>query len=138
MKKLQIEIVLMCVVLIVTAMPVSAETGRSPDPNSVDRGLSLYTKNCASCHQQNGVGEMIPWSIRNPEFVPAMPLNESSHAWHHGDEQLIQTIQNGNMRMPPFEKLLSASELQDVVAYIKSLWSDRILACQGPRHMSCM
>ena len=29
-------------------------------------------------------------------------------------------------------------QARDLVAYMKSLWSDQILECQGPRHMSYM
>lgn len=126
------------IALLILVGPSAAQTGKVPDTMEVKRGLNLYTSNCMSCHQKEGVGEAIPWGIRNPEYLAAMPLNESSHAWHHGDEQLIQMIQKGNQRMPPFEKILSTSELRDVVAYIKSLWSSKIVACQGPKHMSCM
>lgn len=70
-----------------------------------------------------------------------MPLDETSHAWHHSDEQLVETILEGLQRtdrMPPRKGLLSRSEAHQLVAYIKSLWSPRIIACQGPAHMSCM
>jgi mono/diheme cytochrome c family protein len=118
--------------------PGLAETGKAPDPEAVERGLTLFESNCQQCHQAEGVGEYVPPGLRHPDFIPAIPLNENSHAWHHGDEQLVQTIRRGNKRMPPFDKVLSDPQLRDVVAYMKSLWSPRILACQGPKHMSCM
>jgi mono/diheme cytochrome c family protein len=70
-----------------------------------------------------------------------MPLNETSHAWHHSDEQLVQMMLQGLRRtkvMPAWKGVISDKEAQQIVAYIKSLWSPRIVACQGPRHMSCM
>jgi len=70
-----------------------------------------------------------------------MPLNETSHAWHHSDEQLAEVILDGlrrTNRMPAFKLALSEKDAYDIVAYIKSLWSPRIIACQGPKHMSCM
>jgi len=70
-----------------------------------------------------------------------MPLNDTSHAWHHSDEQLAQTILQGiqrTNRMPAWKNVLTEKQAYDIVAYIKSLWSPRILACQGPKHMSCM
>jgi hypothetical protein len=33
---------------------------------------------------------------------------------------------------------LSEQNAQDLVAYIKSLWTQRELDCQGPKHMQCM
>ena len=115
-----------------------AETGVAADPEAIAKGLSLYEVNCISCHAKYGAGEKIPLGPLQPNTPPAMALNEDSHAWHHGDDQLVQIIQRGNQRMPAFGLILSESEIHDLVAYMKSLWSDRILACQGPKHMSCM
>jgi len=121
---------------------VSAETGQAPDPQTVALGKPLYEKHCQSCHKKDGVGQTpVPWGIRHPDHVPAMPLNETSHAWHHSDEQLVQTILEGLRRtkvMPAFNGVISEREAQQIVAYLKSLWSPRIVACQGPKHMSCM
>lgn len=121
---------------------VSAETGQAPAPEAVARGKQLYEEYCQVCHQKDGAGEHpIPWSIRKPGYFTAMPLNETSHAWHHSDEQLAEMILQGlrrTNRMPAFGKVLSEKDAFDIVAYIKSLWSPRIIACQGPKHMSCM
>jgi len=119
-----------------------AETGQAPEPEAVALGKRLYEKHCQGCHLKDGVGEPpIPWSIRRPGYFTAMPLNETSHAWHHSDEQLAEVILNGlrrTDRMPAFKPILSDKDAYDIVAYIKSLWSPRIIACQGPKHMSCM
>ena len=109
----------------------------------VERGALQYQQYCSSCHLADGVGEPpIPRSIQRPDYFTAMPLNEASHAWHHGDEQLTQMILKGTSRsrtrMPAWEGVLSVDQVRDLIAYMKSLWSDRILACQGPKHMSCM
>ena len=130
----------LCVWAINTAM---AETGVRANPAAVARGATLYENHCLSCHQKYGAGEpRPPWSIRRPDLIEAIPLNESSHAWHHTDEQLVITILDGNqrsrLRMPTFRNVLSMKDASDLVAYLKSLWSDRILSCQGPEHMRCM
>lgn len=122
---------------------VSAQTGVRPEPTAVARGAKLYADYCVSCHRKDGVGEpRVPWSIRRPDLIEAMPLNETSHAWHHSDEQLVTMILDGTersrRRMPVFRNVLSISNTTDLVAYIKSLWSDRIIACQGPKHTRCM
>jgi mono/diheme cytochrome c family protein len=119
-----------------------AETGQRPDTESVVAGKALYQQFCQACHKQDGVGELpIPPLLRQPGYITAMPLNEASHAWHHTDEQLVDTILNGvqrTQRMPAWKGVLSERQASQVTAYIKSLWSDRILNCQGPKHMSCM
>ncbi len=131
-----------CLIIIFTTGVVNAETGKAPDPEAILLGQKLYDKHCQVCHQKNGVGETpIPWSIRQPDYLPAMPLNEASHAWHHSDEQLATMILEGlnrTKRMPAWKNVISEQDANDIVAYIKSLWSPRIVACQGPKHMSCM
>ena len=131
------------IISVLAAPGSSAETGVRNDPQTVARGAHLYRQYCSACHQRDGVGEApIPSSIRRLDFFTAMPLDESSHAWHHGDEQLIQMILKGTprsrTRMPVWEGVLSEIQARDLVGYLKSLWSDRIVGCQGPRHMSCM
>jgi len=120
---------------------VFSETGKSPDPNSVTQGKALYEKHCQKCHKTDGVGEIpMPWSVRKPDYVEAMPLNDTSHAWHHSDEQLVNTILEGTRstkRMPAWKGTLSKNDAQNLVAYLKSLWSDKSIACQGPKHMDC-
>lgn len=133
--------------LLVTLMLVTAgslaETGERDSPERIKNGAGLYQQYCSACHGENGVGEpSIPWGIRRLDYITAMPLDESSHAWHHGDANLVQMILHGTprsrTRMPVWNGVLSETQVRDLVAYIKSLWSDRILDCQGPRHMSCM
>lgn len=71
-----------------------------------------------------------------------MPLDESSHAWHHGDEQLVTIILDGTKRarrrMPGFRDILTEHDAADLIEYIKTFWSNRIRTCQGPAHMRCM
>ena len=119
-----------------------AETGQRSDVQSIFAGKALYEQYCQSCHKKDGVGENpIPPLIKKPGYLTAMPLNETSHAWHHSDDQLAKTILNGlerTQRMPAWKGAITEQQARQIVSYIKSLWSDRILSCQGPKHMSCM
>ncbi len=122
---------------------ILADTGKIGSPEEVERGLKLYQNYCQSCHGTEGVGEPpIPLGIRRLDYIGAMPLDETSHAWHHDDDNLVQTILYGNRRsktrMPVWNGTLSEMQARDLVAYLKTFWSDRILQCQGPKHMSCM
>jgi mono/diheme cytochrome c family protein len=111
-------------------------------PEQVAEAGQLYGRLCQSCHGAKGVGEK-PGNLRAMDeygFV-APPLDDSSHGWHHGDDGLVRTILDGsprNPRMMPFRELVTEGDARDLVAYIKSLWSFRSLACQGARHMRCM
>lgn len=118
-----------------------ADTGKSPDPRAAKRGAKLYATYCQSCHGKNGEGEPeIPASIQQPGYFRAPAMDESEHAWHHSDEDLVKFILNGSprtKRMAAFKGVLTTNQARDIVAFIKSLWGPRILACQGPKHMSC-
>jgi len=117
-----------------------AETGKNPDPASVATGKKLYQNNCQTCHQKDGVGEKeVPPALRLPGFISAMPLNATSHAWHHTDKQIVNTILNGKAntkRMPAWKGKLSESDAIHIVSYLKSLWGPKVVACQGAKHMS--
>lgn len=121
--------------------PASAETGKPPDPRAARRGAPLYQKYCQSCHGVRGAGEQLSFSAYIHREIPAPALDDSQHAWHHGDDDLTAFILNGwprTARMPAWKGTLSESQVRDIVAYIKSLWGPRAIACQGPQHMSCM
>ena len=110
----------------------------------IEAGRKLFEENCQACHGVNGVGERPDDMYATDEngLYVAPPLDDSAHGWHHSDDQLIETILDGsprNERMAAWKELdISREDAEDIVAYIKSLWSFRSLACQGPRHMSCM
>ncbi len=127
-----------CFLFATLAAPAAAETGKPPDPAAAKRGAKLYEKYCMECHGEKGIGEAVaPWA---KSFNAAPALDDSMHAWHHTDEQLVKMILKGTRagsRMPAWDKTLSPDQARDLVAYIKSLWSDWVLACQGPKHMTC-
>jgi photosystem II stability/assembly factor-like uncharacterized protein len=101
-----------------------------------------YEEYCQSCHGANGVGERPKDMHAQDEYgFVAPPLDNSSHGWHHADGNLAHTILNGsprNPRMLAFKDVISEQEAKNTVAYIKSLWNFRSLACQGALHMKCM
>ncbi|UCH75279.1 MAG: c-type cytochrome [Rhodospirillales bacterium] len=111
-------------------------------PELVAAAGRTYEEYCQACHGKKGVGER-PEDMHGQDqygFV-APPLDNSSHGWHHSDTQLAGTILNGsprNPRMLPFKDIMPEEQARNVVAYIKSLWNFRSLACQGARHMRCM
>ncbi len=108
---------------------------------AVGKGRKLYNENCLACHGARGVGER-PKDMyaRDAYGFVAPPLDNSAHGWHHSDEGIVETILKGsgrNKRMIAWEGTLSRQDAWDVVAYLKSIWTFRSLACQGPRHVQC-
>lgn len=114
-----------------------------PTSEAEKRGLSLYKQNCVSCHGIDGVGETYTvQALTDNKYIRAPAMNDSEHAWHHTDEAIIKTILEGSPREPRMMAWknagLTKQNAQDLVAYIKSLWTQRELDCQGPKHMNCM
>ncbi len=113
-----------------------ADTGetvveRKLDPAQVARGKAVYEKYCLECHGAGGKGQPGDWRGRDADGrFPPPPLDDSAHAWHHPTAVLLQVIREGSPggqgNMPAWRGKLTEQEMQDVVAYIKSLWSDKV------------
>jgi len=114
-----------------------------PATSEEERGQDLYVSKCQSCHGKGGNGENYSIeTLTNKEYIMAPALDASAHAWHHTDEALQKIILEGSTRtarMAAWKNSgVSDADAHDLVAYIKSLWTQRELECQGPKHMQCM
>lgn len=123
---------------------VSYEGSHNAQPATIAKGEKLFNKYCQGCHGPQAKGQKTAKGF-NPKYAPkilAPALDDSDHGWHHSDKNLISTILNGSPRegspMVAWKSQLSQKDAESLVAYIKSLWSFRSIACQGGRHMSCM
>lgn len=104
---------------------------RKLDPVQVARGKAVYEKYCLECHGNGGKGLPGDWRVRDADgHFPPPPLDDSAHAWHHPTAALLQVIREGSPqgqgKMPAWQDRLAEQDMQDVVAYIKSLWSDEV------------
>ena len=116
------------------------------DAASVARGAPLYQAHCADCHGAQLEGEA-NWRVRKPDgSLPAPPHDDSGHTWHHGDGLLFDYTKLGGEEalrrmgitgvvsgMPAFGALLSDREIQSILTYIKSHWSEEVRRLQAER-----
>jgi mono/diheme cytochrome c family protein len=96
-------------------------------------GRDLYALHCASCHGANLEGQP-EWMRRLPSGrLPAPPHDASGHTWHHPDGVLFRIVKEGTAAvvgqgyesdMPAFAGILSDQQIRDVLAFIKSTWSE--------------
>ncbi len=112
-----------------TADAEAAPLDRKLDATQVARGKVVYKKHCMECHGVEGKGPPGDWRVRDADgHFPPPPLDDSAHAWHHPTAVLLEVIRDGSPqgqgKMPAWKDRLSEQEMQDVVVYIKSLWSD--------------
>lgn len=86
------------------------------DPTPVGRGARVFQRTCASCHGRDGRGVMRlglskpPRDLTNAEFHASV-----------SDEDLRRVIRTGKGQMPAFGGLMGDADLNDVVAYIRTL-----------------
>lgn len=108
----------------------------------LEDGAVVYTTYCAVCHGVNGEGQNPedPYAQdENGRFL-APPHNENGHTWHHGDDVLIQIVNEGGMgepnffnEMPAFGEILSDDQIEAVLTYIKTFWTEEQRATQKER-----
>jgi len=113
------------------------------------RGRDLYDANCATCHGAKLQGQP-DWRTSGADGVlPAPPHDVTGHTWHHGDRVLFDYTKLGGAAtlersgvtgfasgMPAFGDQLSDTQIIDILAYIKSTWTDRERAVQQERTAS--
>lgn len=111
---------------------------RRNDPQVVHAGARIYTQHCAACHGPRGEGQP-GWRERGPDgLMPAPPHDDSGHTWHHPDAQLFAITKYGLAKlikqpdyqtsMPIYDGVLSDSEINAVLSWIKAQWPKEIQA----------
>ncbi len=85
--------------------------GLSPEEMEV-LGKETYVKHCASCHKEDGTGDIGP------------NLTDSEWIWGSSTEDVTITVAKGRMgemgAMPPWSKILPKADLASVVYYVRS------------------
>lgn len=106
----------------------AAENARWYSDKQVSKGKDLFAQQCAACHSVNAEGTK-DWKQRDADGnLPPPPLNGTAHAWHHPLDVLRRTIREGGTKfggtMPPFADKLGAEDIDALIAYFQSKWSD--------------
>ena len=99
-----------------------------------EAGAELFKKHCAHCHGDKAVGQDPAqpsggWDDNMGRLAPA--LNGTGHAWHHPPELIYEYIEKGSIDktspMPSFGSILKDNDIKSIIAYINSLWPDKIM-----------
>lgn len=118
-------------------LPSHASTTAQPTQAIIDdpflaSGQVVYAKYCAHCHGANGEGQSPDSAQRTADLgYKLVPAHDASgHTWQHPDDLLRQVIREGVQNplnlywMAPYEEVLSAEEIEAVIAYMKLWWTD--------------
>ena len=124
-----------------TAAPASTPVMmRWYTPEQVETGAALYAQHCATCHKPNAAGTPY-WKTRDASGkLPPPPLNGTAHAWHHPLDVLRTVVRRGGApvggSMPGFTDKLSPQEIDAILAWVQSHWSDKIYAIWHERDLA--
>jgi mono/diheme cytochrome c family protein len=97
-------------------VPEDQKTKASPfrfNADSIQKGVTLYFKNCQSCHGNPGKKN---WAKITPE--PGDPASDKYQA--QTDGEMFYRITSGKIPMPEFRNILSENERWNVISYIRS------------------
>lgn len=112
----------------------------------IGSGEVLYAAHCASCHGVDLEGQP---NWRSPDangILPAPPHDETGHTWHHDNQLLFEYTKLGgqaalaargvdfNSGMPGFDGVLTDAEIWNILAFIRSTWSERVQKIQKDRN----
>lgn len=79
-------------------------------------GQKLYTAHCQKCHGPNGKGD---GAVGN--MMDKRPADLSKSSFHH-KRHFFYVISEGSVHgMPAWKSVLSAGEIADIIAYIRTL-----------------
>lgn len=132
-------IILLGFFVILQMTPRSQVEGRWYTHEAVDKGARLFQQHCAGCHGAEAEGTREWKKTDSLGNYPPPPLNGTAHAWHHDISVFKRTIREGGASlggtMPPFKDKLSESDMDAVIAYFQSKWSDEIYQLWEERNL---
>jgi mono/diheme cytochrome c family protein len=105
-------LVLLAALLILWALPAKA--------GDTQAGKAIYKKRCVICHGETGAGDGPMGKLLKP---PPPSLADANRMAGRSDEDLIKIISDGQGRMPSYKGQLSQGQIEDVLAYIRTLAS---------------
>lgn len=89
----------------------AGSTGDAPDGKNAPRGEQLYAMHCILCHGKDG-----KLGFNGAKDLTASTLTR---------EQMMQQVAEGKGKMMPYKNVLTAKEIEAVVAYTRGLGKAR-------------
>ena len=114
--KIMIFITALCALVLGTSLIAHAA--------DAEQGKKLYMQFCASCHGQSGKGDGAAAAALNPK---PRDHTDKDYMSKMSDAEMLSVIKNGGASigksplMPPWGASLKDEQIQDVIAYIRTL-----------------
>jgi mono/diheme cytochrome c family protein len=129
---------------LILAMADPALASHAPAEGPLAIGARVYSEHCATCHGADLEGQP-DWQRPEPDgTLRAPPHDDTGHTWHHADQLLVDYVTLGGAEtlrrlgvtgvasgMPAFGSVLSEGEVEAVLDYIVSHWSEAMREYQA-------
>jgi cytochrome c len=103
--------------LIVPLTVLSAQKEKPASQATLDAGQQVFKKNCNLCHFPDKTDKKM-----GPGLKGLFKLKELPESHKPADEKTIrEQIVNGSKKMPAFAKKLTPQQVDDLIAYLKTL-----------------
>ena len=83
------------------------------------KGKAVFETNCQICHEATSETTKVGPGLKEWFKKPPHEFNGKQHT--HNEETLRNQVKKGSNAMPPLESLVSDADLNDLVAYVKTL-----------------
>jgi mono/diheme cytochrome c family protein len=97
--------------------PVKTPVKKSSPAASVARGKEVFEAKCAICHYADNDSKKVGPGLKGMSKRGTFSVNNNKIT----DESLKTWIENGDSLMPPFKDVLDATQIKDVITYVKTL-----------------
>ena len=104
-----------CLALVIAAGFWTIAAAEQQSTAQTEQGKRIFQKYCAACHGREGTGEGYRLLGADPANLTSRQTQEKS------DEDLLESIHEGQTSMPAWKDRLSKEDRRRVLAYIRSL-----------------
>ncbi|MBA3272611.1 MAG: cytochrome c, partial [Chthoniobacterales bacterium] len=106
--------------------PTGGGETQAAELGPVERGKKIYSANCATCHQANGLGVAGQYPpLAGSEYVTGSTKRLGMILLKGLEGPLtVKGVQYGSAVMQPWEKTLTDAKIADVLTYIRQEWGN--------------
>ena len=98
------------------AFSIGARSAQSQD---AAKGKTVFETNCMICHEADSETTKVGPGLKEWFKKPPHEFNGKQHT--HDEETLRNQVKDGSNAMPPMGSLVPDADLNDLVAYVKTL-----------------
>ena len=116
---LSLAVLAACAALVAGSALLGQDSGRKSGNNApgVARGKTIFQQKCTVCHYDTSNQKKIGPGLKGISKRGTFSVNGNKIT----DETLKMWIENGDQLMPGLKDSLEASQIKDVIAYVKTL-----------------